>query len=65
MFNYEYFIIFFKNFLKISIDAHCFHKPESKSKIQFTSCLFCSYNYNHFVNITLQIILPRTISKYC
>lgn len=34
MFNYEYFIIFFKNFLKISIDAHCFHKPEPKSKIQ-------------------------------
>lgn len=49
MFNYEYFIIFFKNFLKISIDAHCFHKPEPKSKIQNLRHVY----FVHIIIITL------------
>lgn len=47
-------------------DSHCSHKPEPFPKSNLRCArLFSLYNYNHFVNIILKIILPRTISKYC
>lgn len=60
MFNYEY---FFKERFPWPLIAF---KPEPFPKSNLRRvCLFRSYNYNHFMNIVLQVILPRTISKYC